>query len=248
MKPQEENQTLIGYNEPDNDIIKEQPIDFSSKSKKEMQQFFKDNGIAFKDSRKYPIDEEIMQANCSWLDNFLKQNKGFNNNNAMKIPEINMLPPSKMKGGRIGGYYQAYIRKPEVVEMALGARDHSNTILFRNIYNAQIEKGWLSQNAELNRVFVHEYGHHVSNSIRWQLEDDKWESRFIAECLADFNKSENKQLKNYSFLREDLSIYGASSPSETFAEAFAEYYGGAPRAFAKIFGEKLEKILKEVFK
>ena len=44
-----------------------------------------------------------------------------------------------------------------------------------------------------------------------------------------------------------VSRYGAKSESELFAEAFAEYFGGEnPREFAKIFGKKLDAILKEV--
>ena len=44
-----------------------------------------------------------------------------------------------------------------------------------------------------------------------------------------------------------VSDYGASKIEELFAETFAEYFGGKnPREFAVIFGEKLDKILKEV--
>ncbi len=44
-----------------------------------------------------------------------------------------------------------------------------------------------------------------------------------------------------------VSSYGASSESELFAEAFAEYFGGRnPREFATIFGRKLEEKLRGV--
>ena len=44
-----------------------------------------------------------------------------------------------------------------------------------------------------------------------------------------------------------VSRYATSSESELFAEAFSEYFGGKnPRKFAKLFGHKLEKILKGV--
>ena len=44
-----------------------------------------------------------------------------------------------------------------------------------------------------------------------------------------------------------VSTYGATSESELFAEAFAEYFGGEnPREFAKILGKKLDGLLKGV--
>lgn len=71
-----------------------------------------------------------------------------------------------------------------------------------------------AENMESNGCLqrVHEYGHHVSNSLRYMKGKPGFE---------------------YDFYRSVL--------------AFEEYFGGvSPREFAKIFGNKFEKILRSV--
>ena len=77
---------------------------------------------------------------------------------------------------------------------------------------------------------------------------EDWEKNFIKECINDFKKKvPDYKYNNHVGLKDYLSGYGATKRSECFAEAFAEYFGGDnPRTFAKIFGKKLEKILKGV--
>ncbi len=64
------------------------------------------------------------------------------------------------------------------------------------------------------------------------------------EVIKEYNEATGG---NYTFkdTKELLSEYGASMPTEAFAEAFAEYFGSNnPRQFAKIFGKKVEETLK----
>ena len=65
----------------------------------------------------------------------------------------------------------------------------------------------------------------------------------MRECLLEFRDKMSRKLD----VKNDVSEYAKRAVSELFAEAFAEYYGGTePREFAKIFGDKLDKKLKEV--
>ena len=67
--------------------------------------------------------------------------------------------------------------------------------------------------------------------------------------IPDFCEKRNENPQTRFAQTEWISVlrYGATSESELFAEAFAEYFGGQnPREFAKIFGRKLDALLKGV--
>ena len=110
------------------------------------------------------------------------------------------------------------------------------------------KRKWCPANAQISKTFIHEYGHHVSNSLKHITGNKTFEHDFITECIAEFKKQDSSYKYNtYVGMRDYVSGYGATSESELFAETFAEYYGGKnPRLFARIFGKKLDKILKGV--
>ena len=200
-------------------------------------------GIEFKDSRKYPMDGELLSDCVAWLDSFDNQYPGFMEANPCKIPMIYNAPPSSMKNSV--GLYSYYLNGPEVEGLYLNAKFHSNTKLFDDYIKRGVEIKWYPQNSTTHRTFVHEFGHHISNSMKWITGDYSWQHKFIVECIEEFKKVE----PNYTHksMKEYVSEYSQTSESELFAETFAEYFGGEnPREFAKIFGSKLESLLKGV--
>jgi hypothetical protein len=201
--------------------------------------------IDFSDSRKYPIDETMICDFVSWMDSFEKQYPDFVKNNPVKVPKICVKAPSSMKNAV--GYFQYYVTgRP--IELALNGYYHSSKDVFEAYEEKCIKSKWTVANATFHKTFVHEYGHYVSNTITQMKSKKTWESDFIKECIEDFKKQVPEYDKNtYIGLGDYVSRYGSTSASECFAEAFAEYFGNEnPRTFAKIFGEKLEKVLKGV--
>ncbi len=203
-------------------------------------------GIQFHDSRKYPMDDGLLADCVGWLDSFSTQYTEFMKKNPCKIPEINNKAPSSMKGTI--GYYLHYTNRHGVVEIALNGQYHSDTTVFQKYVEQCVKSRWYPTNATIHKTFVHEFGHHVSNSMRWITNNVDWQHEFIQECIDEFKQTEPGYTWNtYIGMKDYVSEYGAKSEAELFAEAFAEYFGGEnPREFAKIFGRKLDKLLKEV--
>lgn len=203
-------------------------------------------GIHFHDSKKYAIDDKLLADCVGWLDSFQEQYSGFMQKNPCKIPMVNNKASSKMKGAV--GYYSYYTNSPNVAELALNGQYHSDVVAFQKYVEECIKSKWYPENATIHKTFVHEFGHHVSNSMRWITKNPNWQRDFLQECLNDFKKAEpDYKWNTFAGMGDYVSRYGATSESELFAEAFAEYFGGRnPREFAKIFGKKLDALLKGV--
>ncbi len=205
-------------------------------------------GIQFHDSKKYPINEELLSDCVGWLDSFRSQYGSFMQKNPCKIPVIDNKPPSKMKN--CVGYYSHYVNSPKVAELALNGHYHSDIATFQQYVERCIGSQRYPANASIHKTFIHEFGHHVSNSMRWMTNNPNWQHEFIQECMEEFQKVELNYTYNkflYDGMGKYVSTYGATSESELFAEAFAEYFGGEnPREFAKILGKKLDGLLKGV--
>lgn len=218
------------------------------KTKKEAVKALSDKyGIAFSDSRKYPIDEQILCDAVSWIDAFAKEYSEFVKKNPAKLPKLACKAPSSMKAAV--GYFQ-YYHTGIPIEMALNGKYHSNRKSFEDYEKHCIENKWTVANATTRKTFVHEYGHYVSNSM-CQINNGRWEHDFIQECVDEYKKIHPEYTKTtFIGLQKDcdeVSRYGMTSESECFAETFAEYFGGkAPREFARIFGRKLNELLKGV--
>lgn len=224
--------------------IEEVTRHFSSK-KEAINYFEKEQGIQFSDSRKYPIDEDLVIKAAEWHNKFVNNFTEFTKKNPVKIPVINNKAPSGMKNAV--GYYRYYTQMPDVVELALNAGYHNSMRAMTEYMEGAYKRKWQST-ANPDHTFVHEYGHHVSNSMRWITKNPSWEHDFITECIAEFKRSfPEYAYGSYIGMGEYVSRYGATSEAELFAEAFAEYFGdGEPRLFAKIFGDKLVRQLKGV--
>jgi phage putative head morphogenesis protein, SPP1 gp7 family len=203
-------------------------------------------GIVFKDSEKYPMDGDLLADCVGWMDSFNNQYPEFVEQDPCKLPLIKNMEPAEMRNSI--GIYSYYGNKPVSVEIGLNGYYHSNITMFQEYVDKTIEKGWSVANATIHETFVHEFGHHVSHSMRWISKDPYWEKKFIDECISDFKLVEPDYTFNtYVKMGDYVSQYAATSESELFAESFAEYFGNEnPRTFAKIFGEKLDKILKGV--
>ncbi len=203
-------------------------------------------GMQFHDSKKYAIDDGLLADCVGWLDSFKSQYGGFMQKNPCKIPIIDNKAPSKMKNAV--GYYRYYTNNAGVVELALNGQYHSDVNAFQKYVEQCVKSKWYPANATIHKTFVHEFGHHVSNSMRWVTGNKNWQHEFIQECINDFKKVEpNYTWNTFVGMGDYVSRYGAKSESELFAEAFAEYFGGEnPREFAKIFGRKLDALLKGV--
>ena len=215
-------------------------------TKKEVLDYFKsEHGIKFSDSRKYPIDEQIITECAAWHDKFNSAFSAFSEKNPCKIPVIKAKASSGM--GNAVGYYQYYSRNEGVVELALNADYHRNIDTMKKYMEKAHNSKWQST-SNVSHTFIHEYGHHVSNSMKWLTGNKTFEHEFIKECIEEFKKQvPDYKYDTYVGIGDYVSRYGSTSESELFAEAFAEYFGeGEPRTFAKIFGEKLEERMKGV--
>ncbi len=202
-------------------------------------------GIEFEESKKYPIDEKLMSNCITWLDSFDENYSEFMRINPCKIPVISVKAPSKMK--QAIGYYSYYPKNNKVVELALNGKYHSNLVEFEELIQKCVKHNWYPKNSKIYKTFIHEFGHHVSNSLKNITGIDNWQEIFINDCIEEFNNKFNKNIKSFNDMGIYVSDYGASKIEELFAETFAEYFGGEnPREFAVIFGRKLDKILKEV--
>lgn len=203
-------------------------------------------GIQFHDSKKYPMDEGLLSDCVGWLDSFSRQYEGFMGKNPCKIPVIANKAPSVMKN--TVGYYRHYVNTPDVEVLALNGLYHSDTEAFQKYIEWCVKLKWYPENATIHKTFVHEFGHHVSNSMRWITGNPNWQHKFIRECIQDFKKVEpNYTWATHVGMKDYVSEYGSKNEGELFAEAFAEYFGGEnPREFARIFGKKLNELLKGI--
>lgn len=236
-KPTSKNADAWDVNYKNNYKSKQEAID-SLKSR---------HGIGFVDSRKYPMDADLLQDCVSWLDSFSSTFKDFANKNDCKIPNIKCLAPSAMQAKNSVGYYSYYPNSKRVEELVLNGTYHSDIKGFTEYVKYCVDSKWYPENATVHKTFVHEYGHHVSNSLRNMKGEPGFEHGFISECIQEFKKTSGYKYDTHVGMGDFVSRYGATAEGELFAEAFAEYFGGAsPREFAKIFGSKLEKILRSV--
>ncbi len=202
-------------------------------------------GISFSDSKKYPIDQDILCDAVSWMDAFEKEYPAFVRLNPEKLPHLAVKPPSAMKNAV--GYFQ-YYRSGTPIELALNGKYHTDKAYFEKYEKSCVESKWTVANANTRKTFVHEYGHYVSNSV-CAVRGGRWEHDFIQSCVEEYRrKHPDYPGKTYKLLQsecDEVSRYGMTSESECFAECFAEYYGGEnPREFARIFGKKLDALLK----
>lgn len=204
-------------------------------------------GIDFSDSRKYPINELLLADMVGWMDSFGSYFPSFMEKNPVKIPLLNIMPPSGI-GKNTLGHYMRHLHVPKASEIALNGSHHSNMTHFDSVLNRTKGNGWAVANANRKGVFVHEYGHHVSNSMRWITGNQRWQEEFMLDVINDFRQANpNLNVRTFKDLGNHVSRYAATSYNELFAEAFAEYFGGEnPRDFALTFGRKLETALKGV--
>ena len=214
-------------------------------SKKEMSDYlYSRYNIKFSDSKKAPIDEQTL-ANCiNFMDKFNDYFKSFDDKNMLLLPKICVKANSGMN--RAIGYYQynSYTHYP--VELALNSAYYGNIDYFKKYIDSAKESKWTVANANVEKTFIHEYGHHISNSIREMFKDRMWTGKFIDECLDEYNKKYKTSIKAEA-VQDIVSRYACKNKEECFAETFAEYFiGTGSREFANIFGAKLEKILKGV--
>lgn len=110
------------------------------------------------------------------------------------------------------------------------------------------EAAWHSKTSNaLNSTFTHEYGHFVSTilmKLEEQIDWDKIVKEFRAEVKKEYKKLTGETV-NIRDTYKVLSKYGASSPHETFAEAFQEAFNcDSPRPYAQAFKKVLERKLK----
>jgi len=205
-----------------------------------------EHGIDFKDSRKYAMDERLLSSCVSWLDGFSSKYGSFMQNIKHKLPLIQNQPASKMKGKV--GCFSWYSATGKVDSIELNGVYFSDYDYMQKYVQGTIKSKWSVANAEPHKTFVHEFGHYVSHSLKEITGNKNWQHDFIQDCITEFKKQEpNYQYDSYVGMADYVSRYGATKEAELFAEAFAEAFGGDnPRTFAKIFGDKLDKILKGV--
>ncbi|WP_243447539.1 minor capsid protein [Clostridium tetani] len=217
--------------------------------KKEISRYLgNEYNIKFSDSRKHPIHKDLLQDSINWLDKFHNYFEGFKEINPVKLPTM------KIKAGIDSvGYYRYYPNKPEAVELVLNGLYFTDKNSNIEYIESCIKSGWTVANARGHKTFVHEYGHHVADSLKWLdkkngVSSTNWCKEFIEDTIKEYNKKYNEDI-SFKDIAQIVSRYGGTRPEEAFAETFAEYFGGEePRKFAKVFGEKVEKKLKKYIK
>ncbi len=219
-------------------------------SKKEIANYLSSEyNLSFSDSRKYPIHKDILQDSVNWLDKFNSYFKGFKDINLVELPSFKIKPDIKSVG-----YYSYYTNRAEAVELVLNGLYFTDKGYNMKYIEECIKSKWTVPNAKGHKTFVHEYGHHVANSLKWldiksgSYKGTDWYKDFMNEVIGDYNNKYNKGI-TFKDTAELVSRYGGTQPGEAFAEAFAEYFGGDnPRDFAKVFGTKVENRLNEYIK
>lgn len=219
------------------------------KNKKEIKKHLDENyNIKFSDSTKYPIDKDILQSSVNWLDKFHGYFKGFKEIDPVELPAF------KVKASiNPVGFYEYYERTPEAIQLVLNGAYFTDKEYTIRYVNECIKTEWTVANAQAHKTFVHEYGHHVANSLKWlddkgTMKNSEWCKDFISETIDKFNDKFEDGI-TFKDMPKLVSRYGGTKPEEAFAETFAEYFGGEnPRAFAKVFGELVEEKLKHYIK
>ena len=204
-------------------------------------------GIDFSDSKKYPVNEGVLSDMVGWMDSFTANYTDFAQLNPVQIPKIDIMPPSKI-GKYTNGHYMYARNSPNAVEIALNGASHSNTLIMDAQIQRSVTSSWSVANKGRTGTFVHEYGHHVSNSMRWITQDMNWQQNFLDSVISEFKTANpNISINGFKDLGSHVSRYATTSYCELFAEAFAEYFGGEnPREFTLTFGRNLEAVLKGV--
>lgn len=219
------------------------------KNKNEIKKYLIDkHDLSLSDSRKYPIDKDILSDCVNWLDKFHRYFEGFAELDPVEFKNL------KIKAGiNSVGYYSYYINRPKAEELALNGLYFTDKEYNKKYIEQCIESNWTVANAERHKTFVHEYGHHIANSLKWceYKENGKvnsnWCKDFIKDVMNEYSEKYGKI--DYNDIPKLLGQYASTKPEETFAEAFAEYFGGKdPRNFAKVFGIKVEKKILEYIK
>lgn len=217
------------------------------KGKSDIKKYLLNNyNIKFSDSSAMPIDIGILSDSVNWLDKFHSYFKGFKEIDPVKLPAFKIK-----KGIDSVGYYQYYKNAPEAVELALNAAYFHDPVYTAKYVQECIDSKWTVSNAEKHKTFVHEYGHHIANSLRFldnptkTISSEEWCSNFICDIIIKYNTKYNTFME-FKDVKDLVSRYGGTKPVEAFAETFAEYFGGEnPRKFAELFGEEVEKRLKD---
>lgn len=205
----------------------------------------KEYGIKFSDSRKYPINQEVLTEMVTWLDKFSAYFEGFNSIRPIDLPNLKV----KVNIGAVG-HYRYYTRSPKAEEIALEASMFRRKEKVLDYNKRAMAQGWNSQTDGTAGTFVHEYGHYIAHNLYYLskgnekgISKKEFERDFIKDVLKEYNEVTGGE---YSFkdVKDLVSQYGASSNTEAFAEAFAEYFGSSqPREFSIIFGKKIEKMI-----
>ncbi|MFI3236804.1 MAG: hypothetical protein R3Y47_02100 [Lachnospiraceae bacterium] len=191
------------------------------------------------------MDEKLLSSCVTWMDGFNAKYSSFANGIKHKLPVLSNQTASKMKG-MVGCF--SYYENGRVAAIKLNGSYFSNYDKMKEYVEQCISSKWTVANAQPHKTFVHEFGHYISHSMQGYVGSANWERTFINECIEEFKQ----QVPEYTYtsyigMGDYVSRYGATSVSELFAESFAEYFGGEePRLFAKIFGEKLDRLMKEV--
>lgn len=217
------------------------------KDKKEIIKHFADEyNIKLGDSGKLPIDKDLLNDMVNWLDKFHSHFKGFKDVNIIELPCIRIK--ANAPGGCVG-YYKYYPNSPKAKELVLNAEFFNSKEYNTKYIKKCVESKWTVANAQGHKTFVHEYGHHIAQSMEWignEKFTGKWCDNFINDTLKEYNKRYNKTAE-FKDIPELVGRYAGTNRGETFAEAFAEYFGGDnPRGFAKVFGERLEEEINKV--
>lgn len=220
------------------------------KDKKEISSHLnKEHGIKFSDSRKYPMDKDLLSDCSNFLDKFHSYFEGFKAIDPVELGDI------KVKGTlkNLIGCYKYYLDIPKALELDLNGMYFSDKKYNAEYIERCVKSKWTVPNARGHKTFVHEYGHHIVNSMRF-LEGTEgkpnkgWCKGFINDVIEVYNK---EYIDDVSFkdMKELVSQYGGTSYDEAFAETFAEYFGGEnPRGFAKVFGKMLEEKIRKFIK
>lgn len=166
-----------------------------------------------------------------------------------KFPELKGQFKAPTVGNVDGGQAQ-YLGGTGSGQITLNKSTFKDYEMYKRMYQDSVAAGHFPKGLNADSAIMHEMGHAIDDYLTM----DKYAGGFNKKTLMPIDSSQMlrtqvlKELKmNQGNVGEHLSNYATKNNKEFFAEAFSEYMNSnSPRPVARVFGEKLEKLMKEV--
>ena len=214
----------------------------SFKNRKEAEKWFNTRGL----------EVNVNNFDLEYLNNIATFNNAFEHKFAGYMQEskrklFKITGAKKRAGlGVANGCYTSNANTYEPSEIWL---KHSKDISELKEVISENYKNKTYSNDDIMHVYAHEYGHYISDTLT--LNNAELDQTKILRHTFNEMSKKHQDFPGFNLYRlpdvsEYVSTYGSANTDELFAELFSEYYTSEkPREMAKIFGDKLEEVLKK---